>query len=350
MTHATAVTALHGTHRDPAANMARAMERNLGITLDDHQWWNFNFDGWPVISAVIDITPDLAAKWLNEHNSVTPGKENRNITKVNKWRVEIQEGLWEVSPQSIVVFDEDGDVLDGQHRLMAIKEIGGDGLPFRVEYGWPRKSFCVIDRATTKCAGQLLHKPFAGDITAAARIVAAVSGMATRSQVKDRITARANPNLVLAWEKEWPELSRYAQTARAIYRTCKLNPPIHLAILAQAARTRYAHMIPAWLEALETGAGLSSSDPRLHLRNKWITGFREMSGSTSHRGAPYAMTVNAWNAYAEGRTMKLLKLPQTRASSGEPVPVRIPFVTGFSEAQAEIRRKYAHDSTHGTLL
>jgi hypothetical protein len=355
MTNVTAVTRLNGSRGGSAASLARAMERDLGITLDDHQWWSFNFGGWDVITAVVCITPSMADRWLNEHNSVNAGKKNRTLspTKANEARAKMSGNRWKVSPQSIIAFDQDGDLLDGQHRLTAIRSTDNARFTFRVEYGWPRDSFDVIDSPYTRRAFHLADCDHPQQVVSAARIVASVSGMAPRENVCDGITARGDTALILEWKKQWPELEQYVGRIMTVKRACSLNAPIHLAIIAQALRTRHAHMIPAWLDALETGAGLASGDPRLLLRNKWIAESRTLGGSGSYRTAPYVMTVKAWNAYVVGKTMKLLKLPITRTKTGEPVPISVPIVVGFEQERARImmawRAKDA-DSIGGALM
>jgi hypothetical protein len=280
------------------------LEARLGISVDDKQWWRFEFDGHEVVTVIMRITPAMAQRWLVDRNSHSGDKANRSISKikVNDWFMRMRDGRWRVSPQSIIAFDEDGDLLDGQHRLSAIHSLGKP-MWFRVEYGWPRDAFSVLDSCHKRQASQLLDCPHASIVSASARIVAAVSGLATQDQVFDKVTARSDPDLIVNWVEQWPELTKYVRRVRTIYDVCKMNAPIHLAIISQASRTEHADMIDDWLDAMETGANLTRNDARLQLRNKWAKEYRELSGSSSNRWRPYSMSVKAWNWHIQGRAV-----------------------------------------------
>ena len=69
-----------------------------------------------MISEVVNITPEMAAEWL-EHNMAN----NRplNTRTVNKYARIMRGGGWNLTHQGIA-FDEKGTLVDGQHRLKAI--------------------------------------------------------------------------------------------------------------------------------------------------------------------------------------------------------------------------------------
>ncbi len=88
----------------------------------------------------VTITPQQAADWL-ENN-----KDNRKLSnhKVREYLNEIKSGRWRYTHQGIA-FDTDGFLLDGQHRLEAIKE-AGIATKMVVAYGVNRGEFTIIDR------------------------------------------------------------------------------------------------------------------------------------------------------------------------------------------------------------
>ena len=67
------------------------------------------------IGRVVEITPDLAKKWL------AANKDNRHArpSHINKLAMEIKNGIWKLTHQGIA-FSSDGRLIDGQHRLEAI--------------------------------------------------------------------------------------------------------------------------------------------------------------------------------------------------------------------------------------
>jgi len=299
------------------------MQHKLGIYLEDLQWSEFVIDGHHIVSMVVFVTPELARQWLRRNHS-EGAKKNRklSIPKTRQWLKLMREGMWDVSHQNTVVFDADGDLLDCQHRLSAI-EMFGQGMWFRVEYGWPRASFASIDGGAKRSADQLMPGKYAQLLASGARVVVAVTGQVERSQRKDMVTAKGDTKQTLAWAAQWPELDWHKERVFRVYTSVRISPSLHLAVLAQAERTEHRHMIDAWLDALENGIGLEADDPRLHLRNRWMKSYQTLNQGS--REVSYSMIVKAWNMYVQGRPMKTLKV------SWNEIPLK---VIGFTPASA----------------
>ena len=69
---------------------------------------------------VMTITPAMAEKWLA---GTTFKNRNVSITAVNRYANDIQNGQWMLNGESIII-DDNGNVIDGQHRLRAILKSG----------------------------------------------------------------------------------------------------------------------------------------------------------------------------------------------------------------------------------
>ena len=80
------------------------------------------------------VTPEKAEKWLS--NMI----HNRNISRdaIVKYTNDIKNGMWQISGQGII-FNEDGQLVDGQHRLAAIVKTGVS-VPLFVIYGAPKST------------------------------------------------------------------------------------------------------------------------------------------------------------------------------------------------------------------
>lgn len=124
----------------------------------------------------------------------------------------------------------------------------------------------------------------------------------------------------------WPELEDYAGRAVSVFRASRVPNVAHLAVLAQAARTRHEPLINEWIEALSSRGRLNTDDPRLHLRVK----MRKDACRTRYAGslwrrarvlAPYVLTVTAWNAYVAGSPIDGLYLPVESWSTFKATPV-----------------------------
>jgi len=95
------------------------------------------------------VTPKMAAAWLAKQNTGDKDK-NRHLRlhDVAAFARAMKAGLWRVTHQAISL-DENGNLLDGQHRLAAIVE-SGVSLWMLVCYEQPRDNMSVIDRGKSR--------------------------------------------------------------------------------------------------------------------------------------------------------------------------------------------------------
>lgn len=98
-----------------------------------------------ITTAVETVTPEVAAMWLTRNCS-----ENRNLSRgrVEELARAILQGQWRLTHQGIA-FGENGDLIDGQHRLAAIVRAGVP-VQILVTRGLPQSSFSVMDRGWTR--------------------------------------------------------------------------------------------------------------------------------------------------------------------------------------------------------
>jgi len=92
------------------------------------------------------ITPTLAKKYLN-HNKV-----NRTLRPglVEKYTSDMTAGTWTACAANII-FYEDGDIADGQHRLWAIVE-SGTPQDFWVVRDFPKEAALNVDTGAIRTA------------------------------------------------------------------------------------------------------------------------------------------------------------------------------------------------------
>lgn len=89
---------------------------------------------------IVVVTPHMAKQMLlqNYHS-------NRNISpsKVKLYTNIIKAGQWQLTHQGLA-FASDGQLIDGQHRLLAVIETNTD-VPFMITYNVPVETFKCID-------------------------------------------------------------------------------------------------------------------------------------------------------------------------------------------------------------
>lgn len=276
---------------------------------------------------VMAVTPEMASDWLSYRNH----PKNRPLSKAvsARYQADIEAGRWtEATPEGLI-FDTDGYGISFQHRMKAlansapeklIEQYGTPYLRFWVFPNEPREIFDVVDQGFKRTAAHVLGVKYATHLGSAARHLAALAdgdrwGM-------PRLPKITTPEIVRTFS-DWPELTWYIKDIHAT--SLETGVPIgpHAAVLAQAARTEHRDLIPDWLELVKTGANLGPGAPALHLRRKFHS---PLPAGKGKRDLAYALIVKAWNAYAAGVDLTVLR---------HAVNEELPKVTGFSFPQKQ---------------
>src|SRR5262245_16276311 len=106
--------------------------------------------GADVVISVETITPESATNWLraNQHNRPV---RRRHVAFLAK---QITDGHWQLNGQTIII-SEDEQVLDGQHRLLAVIEAGRQ-IQSLVVYGVDPVAFKTIDTGAVRTGADAL--------------------------------------------------------------------------------------------------------------------------------------------------------------------------------------------------
>ena len=135
-------------------------------------------------ASVKEITPALARKYLSK----MPVNRNINQDRVYEYSTIIKEGNWMQSGQS-VVFDWDGNLLDGQHRLEGCI-FAGKIITTVVVEGVDPRSILVIDTGQTRSASQILKmqgESYSNDLSAVTGFMHAFEQHQSKAKYKSRI-------------------------------------------------------------------------------------------------------------------------------------------------------------------
>ncbi len=257
----------------------------------------------PTDPIAMTITPECASDWLENRN--LPLNRTLSETIAKRYADTMRAGRWLLTHQGIA-FDKDGFVIDGQHRLRAIV-LAGVPVELFVIPNCDPATFAVLDSGHKRQAAHLLHHPYAKTIASAARYLGVVTGaIPSSTAVQGGVYASTmDTDLVLRIVEDWPELIDLAKDVTACGTHSKVTGPPHLAVVAQAARTRHQHLIAPWLQGVTFGAELAPTDTRLHLRNRFARDHRALS---HQKQLGYNLIVKAWNGYTAGRQLTLLKV------------------------------------------
>jgi hypothetical protein len=223
------------------------------------------------------ITPAMADRWLSRLNkSVEQGTfRQRRVSQrtVHTYAKDIENGAWMVTHQGIA-FDVNGNLLDGQHRLWAIKRAGvpagmfvTTNLPVDRRNGVVLNTMDAIDCGLKRSVAQALRDlhdiPMGANVASVCRAIAQI---ATGSR-----TIKLSMAQILEIDKV------YGDNIRAVF--SKLN---HRQCVSWAAPIAIYHaMRPErallFAEGLAIGAMLPAGHPALALRN-WLSNKTRFQG------------------------------------------------------------------------
>lgn len=246
----------------------------------------------------IDVTPGMAKQWLATNH------DNRNTSQgwVSKMARDMASGDFPFTGESIK-FDENGDLIDGQHRLQALIQSGVRKVEMLIVEGIPRQHQRFMDKnRTRKVADSLsmeLKVPSAPMAVATARIVL----MWEIEEIKSG-TLKPSDAEIYDWVGDNQELLnpsvRYGMKLRNDIGALP-SPTAAVYFLTMRLDSDDANQF--W-SGVEQGVGLHEGDPELTLRNAII---RLAARGGEKQFKPFlAMLAQAWNAKREGRKIKRL--------------------------------------------
>lgn len=252
------------------------------------------------------ISPDDAQRYLGKAHT------NRRLRAkaVQNLAADMTNGAWIDNGESLI-FDEEGRLMDGQHRLSAVI-ISGKTIKFLVVRGVSSDAMHTIDSGLSRSDADVLG---------------------LRGHLNSTILASALL-LLSAWNKGWRSALKRGPRQELVA-LLEANPTIEASVSVAASYGRgfsracvaFAHfmcaaidrsMADAFFDDLRSGVGLEADDPVLHLRNRLLGETKFVTG-TQGRWKGLALIFRAWNMKREGRTVgKSPPLPRPSDKFPEP--------------------------------
>ena len=291
----------------------------------------------PDITAEVEVvTPELAREWLADLSN----SHNRRVKKHHEGRLRslISEGVFTPTGQSIV-FGKGGELLDGQHRLLAISKSDENfAVQMIVVRGVDPEHFPDIDQGTRRTGGDALRiagvEHYEQLISATLRYLVSFDKTGVLNNQLGGSTLLTNRNIVFAQEQYAvaPDLCRWVVGNYGSEGNPKTMDPIRKAIppslLAAVyylvhreqktanGRERCWQFFQGFVEMI----GLQGrSDVRMLLRQKLIGELAKTNGVLD-RAYVGALILKAWHFFATERTISRL---QYKADERYPVIYRM---------------------------
>lgn len=275
------------------------------------------------------ITPTKAQLYLERNSS------NRNVSwgNVEKYADEMRAGRWQLNGEAII-FDEAGNLLNGQHRLLAVIQ-SGQPLETLTVRGIEAEAFSTMDGGKPRSLADLLSIDGHKYEKTMAGIARYAYCYATRG-VLSQATSRGE---LYDFARDRPYISEVAALTKTKAGRFSSVPVASVAYLANDGR-EYDGKLDAFLTALGTGEGMRRGDPRLTLR-EWMIEAAQRRDKTSGVTS-FAAVARAWNAWAEGKSLTVIKNISGPTARSLPIigyrQERYPDVRVIDERRAESAR------------
>lgn len=268
----------------------------------------------PISHSVELVDAATALQWL-EHN-----KRNRPVSNatVARYRRDMEEGRWHFAADPIR-FDVNGDLGDGQHRLIALSELPDITLPMLVVRGLPADAQLVMDQGRKRTPGQqlsLLGVKDANIVAAAVKhVIVWDAGLMFRdSTLRAAITSAEIEEYVSAHPDDLTMISDVAHFCRSVD-----APPSIVAAFAIIAGRTAPQEVRRFLAQMHSLEELVHGHP-VHTLDRRLRNIRKQSTRFSDRDY-LALFIQAFNAYRDERSILQFLRPKGGSWTAETFPV-----------------------------
>ncbi len=254
------------------------------------------------------VTPEMARLWLE----TKPEHQRRvNATYVQRLAETLAAGTFTNSPQPFII-DTNGDLMDGQHRAAAVA-LSGVPLEAVVVRGVAPDMFGKLDIGQRRTPAQFIQSSHSSLVASAARWTLHYG---IDQQVMDGNHIQRNFSIaqIVAEVEQRPMLEALAGPVSLVSKATHINGPILLAITTLGAAAA-SDQVEDWLDGLNTGANLEVGDPRLTLRNVFISNYRMLNGASGVKRRAYVYILKSWNAFVMDENLRMLRFRPNRAGS-----------------------------------
>lgn len=248
-----------------------------------------------------EITPIIAQQILRTRNT-----HNRPVSeiKVAQIKADIQTGRYGVNGES-VIFDRNGNLADGQHRLTAVSEVGLS-IVSNVAFGVEPEAQNTVDQGKARTAGDVLGIE---GVKNSKNLAAVIRSLISYERGDRRSLGR--PSEVSTQEiREYldanPDVERLMDWAMYHKRAMQgLGPPSTFGIARGIIEPLYGSNGVFYLDRVILGDMLTSGDPALTVRN------RLMAEKRANRQLALEAILRGCLAHVEGRRLTRVQLDGT---------------------------------------
>lgn len=263
-----------------------------------------------ITARVVVVTPELAEQMLARNNL------NRHVSSVviNKYARDMATGQWHLNGQTIKI-STNGVLLDGQHRLEAVKKAKKPFASIIVD-GLPESSFISLDTGRRRSVSDILRD------RGECHTIILASALRWLWMIQNEVILSANSSPtngellgLLDGNENIRQSIKHVSSIREIMGS-GIASALHY-IFSQKDLIKSNEFFSRLID----GVQLSENSPIYHLRERLIR------TRASHRvrlaeAERVALTIKAWNAFREARPIQLLSW-RNKGPTRETLPVPV---------------------------
>lgn len=248
------------------------------------------------------VTPEIARGYLSKN------KNNRPVKKPNVLRLanEMKNGLWKEDTGEMIKISKSGNVLDGQHRLMAVIE-SGVSVFIHFAFGLEDDIFSVLDTGSLRNASDSFYVSGVKNSTSIPSII--TLHYVLKSGAKDTYTQKnnklSNTELLQKYNENsdfWDEVATKAQTLYQAF--ARILPPQTIGGIYSLAKQVDGELADKFMDELCKGFNVTNHTVNL-LRSALIKD--KMSVRKMPMQMKLALIIKSWNFYKNNINTKVLK-------------------------------------------
>ncbi len=258
------------------------------------------------------MTVTTAVEVISPANAEEILKNNRlgNNRRVRQSRVDyyshmITRNAWDLNGETIKIAS-DGQLIDGQHRLLAVVQANAC-VEMVVVRGVDPDSFATIDDGLGRNYADHLyvngHRTNAGKLGAAAKVCLGFN----KQGIFKRIYSKVPPDVIIRYVDDNPAL---VEACRYMTQLRKLMPASTGIALYHMISIVDATAAELFFDSLFSGVNLNDGDPILTLRNRLLTRRKDLTDGATDEVVH--LVVTAFNKFRKGE--KLFKMVYTLES------------------------------------
>lgn len=260
--------------------------------------------------AVEKVTPQLAAGYLERN------KDNRapSAARVRQYAASMKRGEWMFNGDPIR-FDQSNNLIDGQHRLMAVLA-SGVSADFLVIRDLPRDTFKTIDIGSARHGGDILS------IAGAKNANVASGGIRTFIQWKNGNPCIVSPEkrvsntqILEFYQKNSELVERAAHIGSTGFHKKFMGPSVTCFIYIAATEACGEERAKEFFELFANPEGISTRSPIFFLRDRLLQDAAN-SKAKMVKGEKIAIIMKAFRLWNQGVEIKTLKVA-TEGSKAE---------------------------------